>query len=124
MRDGCPIMFLQLLHWTGRVSALLIGGAYAYLMVGEMATPHSGSPSTFLEWTGIVLLTVAAFALPFGWRWELTSGLVSLCALALQALLIRGSNTYHVVLLLMAMPGALYCLDWLFRHPRAEAATR
>jgi len=28
-------------------------------MIGEMATPHSGSPSTFLEWAGIALLTTA-----------------------------------------------------------------
>jgi len=109
------------LRWTARVSALVIAGAYAFLMIGEMATPHSGSPSTFLEWTGIVLLTVAAFALPFGWRWQLSSGVISISALALQAALIRGSNTYYRVLLLMALPGMLYCLDWFLRRPRPRA---
>lgn len=118
----CSPMFLQLLRWIARVSALLIAGAYAFLMFGEIATPHSDPASTFLEWIGIVLLTVAAFALPFGWRWELPSGLLSLSALVLQAVLIRGSGTYHVVLLLMAVPAALYCLDWLFWHRRVAVA--
>jgi len=108
---------LMLVRWTARVSGLFIAGAYAFLMIGEMATPHSGSPSTFLEWTGIALLTIAALAMLFAWRWELAAGVISLAALGLQAILIRGSHSYHVVLLTMAIPGALYCLDWLLRRP-------
>jgi hypothetical protein len=112
------------LRWTARVSGLLVAGAYAYLMIGEMAASHSGPPSTVLEWTGIALLTIAAFALPFGWRWELPAGLLSLAALALQAALISGSTTYHRALLTMAAPAILYCLDWLVRRESIRLASR
>ena len=111
------------LRWTARVSALLVAGGYAYLMIGEMSASHAGPPSTFLEWIGIALLTIAAFALPFGWRWELPSALLSLAALALQAALIRGSATYHRVLLTMALPAVLYCLDWLVRRDSNRLAS-
>ena len=110
-------LHLPLLRRAARLTGVLIAGAYTLLMIGEIATPHSGGPSTLLEWSGIVLLTVAAFALLFAWRWELGGGLISLAALALQAALIRGSHTYHLVLLIMAIPGVLFCADWLVRRP-------
>lgn len=91
-------------------------------MIGEVAASHSGPPSTVLEWIGIVLLSIAAFALPFGWRWELESGVVSLAALALQAALIRGSPTYHRALLTMSVPAVLYCLDWFVRRAPGRSA--
>ena len=62
---------LPLLRWAARLSALLVTGAYTLLMIGEIASPHSGGPSTFLEWTGIALLTIAALAMLLAWRWEL-----------------------------------------------------
>ena len=117
-------VFAVVLRWTARVSGLVVAVAYAYLTIGEMAASHSGPPSTVLEWTGIVLLTIAAFALPFGWRWELPSALLSLAALALQAALIRGSATYHRVLLTMAVPAVLYCLDWLVRRDSTRLASK
>jgi hypothetical protein len=92
-------------------------------MIGEMAASHSGPPSTFLEWTGIALLTIAAFALPFGWRWELPSAVISLAALALQATLIGASTTYHVPLT-VAVPSVLYCLDWLVRRDSSRPVSR
>ena len=107
---------LPLLRWAARLSALLVTGAYTLLMIGEIASPHSGGPSTFLEWTGIALLTIAALAMLLAWRWELQAGLLSLAALAMQAVLIHGSHTYHLVLLTMATPGVLFCLDWFVRR--------
>jgi hypothetical protein len=101
-----------LLRWTARLSAVIVAGAYAVLMIGEMATPHSGAPSTVLEWTGIALLTIAAGALLLVWKWELEAGLVSLAAVALHALMIPGSPQYHRALMVMATPGVLCCLDW------------
>jgi hypothetical protein len=109
-------VFHPLLRWTARVSGLLVAGGYAFLMVGEMAAPHSGSPSTFLEWTGIAVLSIAALALLIAWRWELQGALVSLAALGVQTVLIPGSPTYHRVLLTMAVPGVLYSLDWFVRR--------
>jgi hypothetical protein len=117
-------LLAAVLRWTARVLGLIVAGGYAYLMIGEMAASHSGPPSTFLEWTGIALLTIAAFALPLGWRWELPSALISLAALALQAALIRGSATYHRVLLVMAVPAMLYCLDWLVRRDFSRLASK
>jgi len=107
---------VTLLRWTARSAGLVVAGAYFYLMIGEMAAPHSGSPLTLLEWSGIVLLTTAALAMLFAWRWELIAGAISLAALGVQAILIPGSHTYHVVLLIMAIPGTLYCVDWLLRR--------
>lgn len=108
-----------ILRWTARASGLLIAGAYAYLMIGEMATPHSGSPSTFLEWAGIALLTAAVIAMVLAWRWELPAAIFSLAALGVHAAIIHGSQTYHRVLLTMAVPGVLYCVDWFVRYRAA-----
>jgi hypothetical protein len=63
-----------------------------------------------------VLLTIAAIAGLLAWKWELQAGLLSVAALALQALTIHGSHKYHLVLLAMATPGLLFCIDWLVRR--------
>jgi hypothetical protein len=54
----------------------------------------------------------------------LPSALISFAALALQAALIRGSATYHRVLLTMAVPAVLYCLDWLVRRDFNRLASK
>jgi hypothetical protein len=68
------------------------------------------------ELRGIALLATAALALLAAWRWELAGALVSLGALAVDAVTIRGSRTFHLALLSMGIPGILHCADWLARR--------
>ncbi len=108
-------VWVSILRWTARVGALLVVGAYATLMIGEMAGPQLSGGPTVLEWAGIALLTMAVVTLIFGWWWEWQAGLLSLAALAIHAALIHGSRTYHRVLLVIATPAILFCLDWAAR---------
>lgn len=110
------VNFLQFLRWTARLSGLLVAAAFAFFMIGELTTFHAGPQPTLVEWIGIALLTVGAFALLFGWRWELQAGLISLAALVGQAILFRGDAGYYLFLIAMAIPGIMLCLDWVIRH--------
>ena len=109
------------LRWAARLSALLVVGGFLVLTVGDLSRPHSPGPSTFLEWAGILLLTTACAAMLAAWRWELAGGSLSLVAISIFAVVIRGSHTVHMVLLTMAIPGALYLLDWLTRRAHTAA---
>ena len=113
---------LLVLRWAARLSALVIAGGYALLMVGEMSSSPSGPPSTLIEWAGILLLATAVIAMLIAWRWELLGGAISLAMLGVVALFIRGSATFHRSISVMAIPGVLYCIDWLVR--RAGAGKR
>jgi hypothetical protein len=105
-----------ILRWTARLCGLLVAGAFLLIVAGDLSQPHSTGPSTFLEWASIVLMTTACTALLFAWRWEWQGAAVSLAALGLVAFLIRGGQTFHIVLLVMALPGMLYAADWLAHH--------
>ena len=104
---------LLVLHWTARLCGLVVAGAYLLIVLRDLSQPHATGPSTFLEWASIVLMTTACFALLVAWRWEWQGAAVSLIALALVAFLIRGSHTFHLALLVMALPGMLYASDCL-----------
>jgi hypothetical protein len=104
---------LLVLHWTARLCGLVIAGAYLLIVLGDFSQPQATGPSTFLEWAGVVLMTTACLALLVAWRWEWQGAAVSLSALGLVAFLIRGSNTFHLALLMMALPGMLYAADSL-----------
>ncbi len=107
---------LVVFRWIARFSGLVVAGAFTILFFGEVLTPHSGGPSTFLEWAGIILMFLACTAMLAAWRWEFAGGLVSVTALGIIALVIRGNHTFHRVILTMAVPGILYMLHWLARN--------
>lgn len=102
------------LRWLARLSGLLVAGAYVLLVIGDITQPHSGAPSTLIEWTGIVLLTATCAGMIVAWRWELTGALMSLISLLAFTVLIRMGH--HGVLFVLAAPGILYVLDWLLRR--------
>jgi len=79
------------------------------IVVGDLSQSHALGPSTPLEWLSIGLMTTASAALLCAWRWEWQSAAVSLTALTSVALLIRGSETFHRALLVMAVRGTLCC---------------
>ena len=102
-------------RWLARLSGLLIAGLYMFFAIGEFMTPHSGPSPTFVEGTGIALLTATCAGMLVAWRWELTGAIVSLVSLIGFTLLIRANN--HVVTVVLAVPGILYILDRvLHRH--------
>ena len=103
---------LLLLRWAARVSSLVVAGGYLLIVIGDLSQPHATGPSTFLEWLSVALMSTACAALLIAWRWEWQGAGVSLTALMLIAFLIRGSQTFHVALVLMAVPGVLYAADW------------
>src|SRR5690242_19976672 len=115
-------VLLNVLHWIARLCGLLVASAYLLIVLGDLSQPHSVGPSTFLEWTSIVLMTTACAALLVAWRWEWQGAAVSLMALVLVAFLIRGSHTFHLALLVMALPGMLYALDCLAHHSQTHRA--
>jgi len=102
-------------RWLARLSGLLIAGLYIFFAVGEFTTAHSGPSPTFVEGTGIALLTATCAGMVVAWRWELTGAIVSLVSLIGFTLLIRVNN--HSITVVLAVPGILYILDWvLHRH--------
>jgi hypothetical protein len=108
-------VWLFILRWFARLSGLLVGGAFFLLLFAEITNPHSGPPSNFLEWFGIVLMIVACAAMLTAWRWELSSALFSLVAIATFGAVFHGNGNYHGVLFFMMIPGILYAADW-FAH--------
>jgi|SRR5215469_263079 len=112
-------VLLVVLRWCARLSGLLIVGAYTLIVIGDLSNPRSPGPRHWIEWAGIVLMTLACLALLGAWRWELPGALISLAALAVIAVMIRGSTTFHRSLFIMSLPGILYCLDWL-AHRRIQ----
>ena len=110
----CPFCLGSFGGWLG-LSGMLIAGLYVFFAIGEFTTPHSGLAPTFVEGTGIALLTATCAGMLVAWRWELTGAIVSLVSLIGFTLLIRANN--HVVTVVLAVPGILYILDRvLHRH--------
>lgn len=103
-------------RWLARLSGLGIAGLYVFFAVGEFTTPHSGPPPTFLEGSGIALLTATCAGMLVAWRWELTGAAMSLVSLIGFTLLIRVNN--HSLTAVLAIPGILYILDWLLHRHR------
>jgi hypothetical protein len=102
-------------RWMARLSGMLIAGLYLFFAIGEFITPHSGHSPTFVEGTGIALLTVTCAGMLVAWRWELPGAALSLVSLIGFTLLIRVNN--HSMTVVLAVPGILYILDWvLHRH--------
>lgn len=107
------------IHWAARCAALLVTGAFAVLLTGEFINPHSGPPTEFREWAGMVLLIAAIGGMLAAWRWELPGALWSLLSLAAFVTVV-GFRRYDIVGF-AAIPGILYLGDWLLRHKRPEA---
>jgi hypothetical protein len=104
---------LTILRWTARLSGLFVAGCYALLVAGEILHPHSGPPTHFNEWLGIFLFSLASAAMLGAWRWELPGAVVSLSAIAAFAAVIP--MRVQGVLIVAAVPGALFLADWLLR---------
>ena len=107
-------MYVKVLRWIARLSALLVAGGYVVLFVGEFNPAHSGPPTSLVEWAGQVLLTATCMGMLIAWRWELPGAILSLASLLAFTLLIRMGH--HAVLFVFAAPGILFLLDWLARR--------
>jgi len=106
-------------RWLARLCGLLIAGMYIFFAVGEFTTPHSGTSPTFVEGTGIALLSATCAGMLVAWRWELTGAVISLVSLMGFTSLIRVNN--HITTVVLAVPGILYILDWLLQRQRTVA---
>ncbi len=112
-------LMISLTRWTARVASLLVAGAYVMFVLGEFFPhPHSGPPTRFREWAGIVLLTLTIIAMLVAWKWELAGALVSLAALGAFVLVVRMHVRMHnyVVTGVVAIPGLLFAADWVLRR--------
>lgn len=107
----------DVLRWMARIAAIFILGSWFLLLGGELLNPHSGPPSGWREWTGLALMTVSVLSLIPAWRWEFSGGLVSLVALAAFAAIVPFQEA--MILVAMAVPGALFLADWLLRRQPA-----
>ena len=116
-------IMMSLTRWAARIAALLVAGTYVMFVVGEfLPHPHSGPPTSFREWAGIVLLTSVVVAMMAAWKWELAGALVSLAALAVFVPMVRMRN-YEVVAV-VAIPGVLFVGDWVLRRLFVPTAAR
>jgi hypothetical protein len=70
-------MSISVLRWIAQLSALLITGAFVFLVVGEFRQSNS-HPSALVEWTGLALLTATCIGMLIAWRWELPGAVLSL----------------------------------------------
>lgn len=108
--------WMLFLKWLARAAGVMVAGGFLLLMLGEMTSPHSGPPTHWKEWLGIVLITVACLAPLLAWKWELEAALLSLAALAAWVPIVnfrmdRAGGTLAV----MAVPACLFLLDWAVR---------
>jgi hypothetical protein len=87
---------------------------FLVLVAGEMLNPHSGPPSSFREWAGIVLFTCSMAGMLLAWRWELTGASVSLATLAVFFFVVR--ITRYDIVAIAAVPGILFVSDWVLRR--------
>jgi hypothetical protein len=103
-------------RWLARLFGLWTAGFYVLFVIGEFTTPHSASPPTVVEGTGIALLTATCAGMLVAWRWEFTGAAMSLVSLIGFTLLIRMNN--YSITAVLAVPGTLYILDWLLHRHR------
>ena len=116
-----PEFGLVAMRWAARGLSILVVGTFLYFLAGEMINPHSAPPSGFREWAGIVLLITSIASLVVAWKWELPGAAISLASLVAFVSIIR-VNSYNVVVI-AAIPGLLFLLDWTVRHGvRRQAA--
>lgn len=105
--------WMLFLKWLARVAGMIVAGGFLFMMLGEILTPHSGAPSHWREWLGLVLITIACLSPLLAWKWEMEAAVLSLAALAawvtiVQFRLDRGAKVVAV----MAVPACLFLLDW------------
>ncbi len=94
------------LRWAPRLASLILAGGYLMLVAGEVIHPHATAPSTWREWTGIALCSIACLAPLACWRWPLPGAALSLAALAAFAAVVRFSR--YDVLFVLAVPALLF----------------
>jgi hypothetical protein len=104
----------SIVRWSARLAALLVVGAFVFLLAGEIFNPHSGSPTRFREWAGIGLLLAVIVGMLMAWRWELLGALLSLVALAAFIPVVR-MHQYEPIIVI-AVPGVLFLSDWALRR--------
>ena len=109
-----PEFGLAATRWAARAFSILVVGAFLYLLEGEFIDPHSGPPTTFREWAGIVLFITSIASLVVAWRWELPGAAASIATLIAFVFVVR--MTRYDVVVMAAIPGALFLLDWILRH--------
>jgi hypothetical protein len=107
-------MLPDIVRWTARLAALAVAICFTALMVGEIATPHSGPPTVWWEWSGIALVAISIWSAVLAWKWELAGALVSLAALVAFVLMSR-LNRFGLIAAI-ATPGVLFLIDWTMRH--------
>ena len=117
-----PEFGLAATRWAARVCSILILGSFLYFLAGEMINPHSGPPSGFREWAGLVLTLTSIASLVVAWKWELTGAAISLATLAAFVCVVR-MNRYEVVII-AAIPGLLFLLDWILRRGMSHQAAQ
>ncbi len=112
----------NLLHWAARISGLITVGFFSFLFLNEFTSPHGNPPVTFVEWIGILLLTLACVGMLIAWREELLGASISL--LALLALMLMVTFNQYAAVGILAIPGTLYLLDWSLRYHRIHRYPR
>lgn len=109
-------------RWMARCAALLVAGAFLFVVSGEFLYPHSGPPTHVREWAGIVLLIATIIAALLAWKWELPGALASLATLAV--FVPTAGGRHYSVVAAIAIPGILFVLDWTLRHHAKNADLR
>jgi hypothetical protein len=105
---------LAAITWAARILSLFVVGAFLFLLAGEFLDPHSGPPTTFREWAGIVLFVGSVMSLLVAWKWELPGAVVSLVALITFVFVVR-MRRFDIVVI-AAIPGLLFLVDWFLRR--------
>jgi hypothetical protein len=107
-------VFCSILRWIARLAALIVAIAFGYLIVGEITSPNAHPPSHLRDWLGIALIACVLVGMMLAWIWELAGALFSLLALATFVVAVR-LNRPNVILVL-AIPGILFLIDYALRR--------
>ena len=105
------------LRWIARLGGLFVATMYLVFAASNLFSPDASAPSAAREWFGIALLSTSCLSLLVAWRWELIGAVLSLVTLTAFAAVIELPQPW--VLAVIALPGALYLLDWAVSTPLA-----
>jgi hypothetical protein len=109
---------MTVLRWAARLASLLLAGTFVYIVIGELAVPHSAPPARLREWVGIGLLSLACLAPLAAWRWTWQAATVSLASLVGFVVVAQLRNAG--IAIIIGMPALLFLLDWMVRRSIAR----
>lgn len=104
---------ISVIRWIARIAALILFIILALFFFGERG--YEAFQYGPVQSLGMILFIIACLGLIIGWRWELTGGLMIVCAISAKFVLnsIAGGRISRMwAFAVIMIPGFLYLISW------------